>query len=332
MTESFEVCGDRGMNKLTTMIVCALAGCILGGCGSSRTKVVSDYPQKTDYASFQAMLEREVSVGIDNEASDSGGRKLAEKLSFTCRIQPVGLRHSDSSARYRLLFEDVVVSRTDFLKELSLTDPVTELSGKSFEVLVDNEGRVVKADELLKSITALARGCESCPQGDDCGQRRVRDHNFLLDMWSIQELFFRAGAVSRKLSDRETWRHERQLPSVLPGESPSVTTEWVIESNSDGASAATGHETLRQGSIENSLPALHHPHVKPKGLLGYLRNCTYDSIKGHITLEASDNPDLPSKITREGIINATAWYTLSRPPQKANIEIWEKLTIESKNQ
>lgn len=311
-------------------MVCTLAGCILSGCGSSRTK--SSHQREINSTSYQVAMEREVGVGIDNPGSNSGVRKLTENLSFVCRIQLVGSRHPDSSVRYRVLFEDMAVERTDFLKELSLTDPVTELTGKSFEVLVDDQGRIVEADELLKSITTLARGCESCPQGNDCGQRKVKEHNFLLDIWSIQELFFRAGVASRKLSGQKTWRHERQLPSVLSGESPFVTTEWLIETDSDGASAVTGHETLRQGPIENSLPALHHPHVKPKGLLGYLRNCTYDSVKGHITLEASDNPDLPSKITREGIINATAWYTLSRPPQKANIEIWEKLTIESKNQ
>jgi hypothetical protein len=314
------------MNKLMVMMIFVLAECILGGCGSSRTKVVSDHPREMNYARCQVTLEREVSVAVDNPGSDSGGLKLTENFSFVCRIHPVGPRYPDS---YHLLFEDVTVQRTDFLHELSLTDPVTELSGKSFEVLVDDQGRIVEADELLKSITALARGCESCPQGDDCGQRKIKEHNFLLDMWSIQELFFRASAASRKLSGQEAWDHERQLPSVLPGDPPSVTAEWLAERNRDGALAVTGHETLNKGPAENSLPVLHHPHVKPKGLLGYLRNCTYDSVKGHIMVETRKDSSLPSRITREGVMDATAYYTLSRPPQKADIEIWEKLTIEA---
>lgn len=316
------------MNK-QSMTILALAGCILGGCGSSRTKVISDHLRETSYANCQVTQEREVSVGIGGEAPDSGGWRLTEDLTFVCSIQLVKSRRPASSVRYRLSFGDVTMSRTDFLQESTSTDPVEELSGKSFEMLVDDEGRIVEADELLKSITALARGCESCPQGNDCGQRKVKEHSFLLDIWSIQELFFRASAASQKLARHEAWNYERQLPSVLPGEPPSVTTEWLLENNGDGVIAVTGNETLSQHPAKNSLPALHHPHIKPKGLLGFLRNCTYDSIKGHITVEPGNDSGLPSRITREGVMNAAAHYTLSRPPKKANIEIWEKLTIEA---
>jgi len=278
------------------------------------------------------MLEREVSVVFEDQAPDSGRQTQTETLGFICRIQPAGSGSSDSPYRYRLLFEDVAASRTDFLNELSSADPVKELAEKSFEVLVDDEGQIVEADELLKSITALARGCESCPQGDDCGQRKVKEHNLLLDIWSIHELFFRAHAASQKLAVQEAWNYERQLPSVLPGEPPSVTTEWLPENNGDGALAVTGHETLSPSPARNLLPVLHHPHIKPKGLLGFLRNCTYDSVKGHITVETGEDSDLPSRITREGVMNATAYYDLSRTPKKANIEIWEKLTIEIQGQ
>ncbi|MBN1125486.1 MAG: hypothetical protein JXA82_10795 [Sedimentisphaerales bacterium] len=255
-----------------------------------------------------------------------------ENLTLVYLIQPIGSKHSDSSLCYRLSFEDVAVKRTDFLHELSLTDAAIELSGKSFEVLVDSAGRILEANELLKLISALARGCESCPQGNDCGQLKIKEHNFLLDLWSIQELLFRANAALQKLANQEAWNCERQLPSVLHGEAPSVNTEWLGETNGEGMLAVTGHETLNQGPAKNSLPVLHHPHVKPKGLLGYLRNCTYDSVKGHITVETGESAGLPSRISREGVMNATAYYTLSRPPQQADIEIWEKLIIEAKEQ
>lgn len=316
------------MNRIAGMLAAVLVGCILGGCGSSRAKTVSDSPLRANSVVYKVAMEREVSVAFEDQASDSGDQRQTETLSFVCRIQPAGSGPSDSPYRYRLTFEDVAVRRADFLHELSSADPAKELGGKSFEMLTDNEGLIVEADELLKSITALARGCESCPQGNDCGQRKVREHNFLLDVWSIHELLFRSIAAMQKAGGGNEWKHTRQLPSVLPGEAPSVATEWLVEASDGGTFVAIGHETLEQTAAESLLPALHHPHVKPKGLLGFLRNCTYDSVKGHITLEAGGS-DLPSRITREGFMNATAYYTLSRPPKKAHIEIWEKLTIEA---
>lgn len=70
MMRCIRVCAGTGMNRQTAVIICALAGCVLGGCGSSRTKGVSDNLQQADDVKYHIAFEREVRVEFDNQRTD----------------------------------------------------------------------------------------------------------------------------------------------------------------------------------------------------------------------------------------------------------------------
>ena len=313
------------MKKISDVCLGLVASCMLIGCGSLEHRTTPDNPSQTSYpATFHISLEREVQVDMNNPDADSEAQKLTETLRFVCRVQPL----SGRDGRYRVAFEEVSARRTDFLHHTTFTDAVDGLDGRTFEIHVDETGQIIKADTLREALKTLARGCETCPQDHDCGQRKVKEQNFLLDVWSIQELLFRAARASQNPAQADGWVHTRQLPSVLPGKAPFVITEWSVNTDNTGSVIASGHETLDSNPVQNSLPELFHPHIRPKGLLGYLRNCTYDVIKGHIALEAEVDTGRSLQITREAVMNATAYFTLSRPPQRPSITVWDTLKIE----
>ncbi len=312
------------MNKIQALLSLVAIGSFLVGCGSTEQWSASEKPLSADYsATYDITLERELLVDLNDPDTDSAPEKLSEMLRLVYHVQPV----SGHNSRYRVEFIEVQASRTDFLHEVVLNDPVDELAGQSFEIHIDQEGQIVKADAFVETLKTLARGCETCSQGHDCGQRRLREQNFLLDVWAIQELLFRAARASQSPAQADAWTHTRQLPSALPGKAPSVITQWNVNTDNTGRVIAGGYESLDSNSIQNTLPELFHPHIRPKGLLGYLRNCTYETIDGHITLEADASSGFPVQLTREAAMNAAAFYTLSRLPQRPSITVWETLNV-----
>lgn len=305
--------------KLTATAAIVI-GCVLAGCSANRAVV-----SKGDETNYRIALEREILVGLQDVNSDSQApQKQTESLELVCRLQPV----SDESGNYRVTFEQVTVRRTDFLNQLSMEDPVGELAGKSFDIHVDSDGRIVKADAMEKEFQSLAKGCTTCPQGDDCGKRKLRDQTFLLDVWSSQQLLFKVFKASRNIAELNQWQY--QLPSVLPGESPFVTTAgWKTDVSRPDTVTVNGFETLSLEPSKDVLPPLFHPHVRPKGLLGYLRNCSYDSIDGNVVLTLQPGSGIPVQVTRETAMDASAIYSLSRQPQEATIKIFETTKITS---
>lgn len=310
------------MKKITSAVLIIAIGCILTGCRSAESAAASDRLPKTIDATYHITLVREVLVGLnDSDSNEAIPHKQTETLELVCRV------HSSPGVvdGYRVTFEKVTVQRTDFLHQLSVTDPAGELAGQSFDVRVDSDGRIIKADAMEKSFKALAQNCTTCPQGHGCGQRKVREQTFLLDVWSVQELLFRVSRTSQNMAESNKWQY--QLPSVLPGQAPFVTTEWEIDRSRPDMLIANGFETLGMETAKDSLPVLFHPHVRPKGFLGYLRNCTYDSIEGNILLTLQADSGFPLQMTRETAMNASAIYALSRQHQKANITVWETTKI-----
>jgi hypothetical protein len=303
---------------MKTAGVIVMIGCVLAGCSANRAVVST-----SDDVQYQITLEREILVGITDSNSDSQApQKQTESLELVCRLQSV----PGEMNCYRVTFEQVTVHRSDFLDQLSMEDPVGELAGKTFDVHVDSDGRIVKADAMEKEFQSLAKGCTTCPQGDDCAKRKLRDQTFLLDVWASQQLLFRVFKASRNVAELNQWQY--QLPSVLPGESPFVTTAgWKTDTSRPDTLIINGFETLSVEPSKDVLPALFHPHVRPKGLLGHLRNCTYDSIDGNVALTVQSVSGVPLQVTRETAMDASAIYPLSRQPQKATIKIFETTKI-----
>lgn len=310
------------MKQITSAVLVITMGCILSGCCSTESAAVSDRLSKTIDVTYHITLEREVLVGLNApDSNEAIPQKQTETLELVCRV------HSSPGVAddYRVTFEKVAVQRTDFLHQLSVTDPAGELVGQSFDVRVDSDGRIIKADAMEKSFKTLAQSCTTCPQGNGCGQRKVREQTFLLDVWSVQELLFRVSRTSQNMAESNKWQY--QLPSVLPGQAPFVTTAWKVDRSCPDTLIANGFETLGTDTAKGSLPVLFHPHVRPKGFLGYLRNCTYDSIEGNIVLTSQADSGFPLQMTRETAVNASAIYALSRQHQKANITVWETTKI-----
>jgi hypothetical protein len=66
------------MNRLMAMIISALVGCILGGCGSPKIRVVSDNPHETNHVNYKVVLERNVSVACGKRVSAADGQRQTE--------------------------------------------------------------------------------------------------------------------------------------------------------------------------------------------------------------------------------------------------------------
>ena len=243
---------------------------------------------------------------------------MTENLDLVIGCQPLG-QIADGSTSYKITFESMQVKKIDFLQTGRFTDSAVGLSGKSFNVTITPDGKFSspQLEQALKDLSA-----DSFEEVKRPGAR-LKNPDFLADIWAIQTLIFESAAAVKKLS----FRSSAQLPfpiADIPG--PVIQTSWQTQ-KAVGDVVLKGKEQLNEGVTQNPIPSIYSGQYKMEGLLGYLRQCRYESVDGQILCRFDKDRQLPRGIQLERTIKASVDYILTQDNPHSEIIVTESLKL-----
>jgi hypothetical protein len=304
-------------------IECAiLTFLFLSGCVSQK-KASAEMYAAVQGGRYQISLERQTFVNLSiSDGQTSTPQKMTENLDMVMTCQSLG-QIADGSTSYRISFESIQARKTDFIQTGRFTDSAAGLSGKSFNVMVTPTGMVIspQLQQELKNLSA-----NSFDEVKRSGAR-LKNPDFLADTWCIQALVFEAAAASKSAAKTLSFKATCQLPfpiADIPG--PVIQTSWQPE-KAVGGVVLKGKEQLNEGITQNPMPSIYSGQYKMEGLLGYLRQCNYESVEGQIVCRFGHNMTLPAEIQLERTIKASADYILTQNNPHSEITVKELLKI-----
>lgn len=279
---------------------------ILCGCDSQNVTPIEKFSSAAG-GRYEVSLQRQILVELskaDDQTATSQTMTENLDLVMSCQLPE---KNGDGTISYKITFDSIEAKKTDFIQTGRFTDSAAGLSGKSFTVTVTPSG-VVICPELVQELTKLSAG--SFEQVKRPGARLKRA-DFLADVWAIQALLFEAAAVSINTA-KDALQTTRQLPFPIADISaPAAEITW--QKNKTGNDILlNGKEQLTDGSACNPIPPIYPGQYKMEGLLGYLRQCKYESVDGRIECRFEKDKLLPQEIQLDRTIRASADYILTQ--------------------
>jgi hypothetical protein len=290
---------------------------LLGGCNQQGKIGNNAVINTTKAIQYQISLERQTLVKLSS-SNNPESQKMTENLDLVLSCQPMP-NDAKGAISCKLTIDSIQAKKVDFIQTFISADSVADLAGKSFTAAISADG-TISSPELEQELKRLS--ANSFEEVKRPGAR-LKSLDFLPDMWEIQSILLESILVNKNTTALQT---TNQLPfpiADIPG--PVVLTTW--QQKKDGAGTLTAESVLTDQSPQNPLPLIYPGQFKIDGLLGYLRNCKYESVTGNTTCRINPENGLPDEIIHKREIQASAYYMLTDSNKPSSITVTETLSI-----
>jgi hypothetical protein len=307
---------------------------LFSGCQSGKQQ--SPQPLSTQSTSldihtpvrYKLNLQRETTIQLSpgNALSPKGPQQMLENLEMMFSIRMVS--EGSNQATFEVSCEKVDARRKDFTNTSVFYDALKSLEGKSYPIVISNDGQWVNRKEVESVFQKATENSISL-----IGRRRIKRPDFVADFAAITYrigLEWMQAEETGALSKGQTWRAQHPMPGPVPdARIPDAAVECRIQevqSENPARKVVVEERYSVSSGTPVLLPNFYAGESTMDGLLGFLRNVHFDSITGEGQKVLSQAGGFVDQGQEHNIIKGKA--VLSIPVDKPDAAITMDQTIE----